>query len=92
MRTLIYFVLLEGSVFIGRQQLAPKFTVSSFGGGHVIRKARRIAEAFKGAVKDAVHGESSNSWHIQITTFVFHKNMLSNSLQRRGGGTLKQNV
>ena len=81
MWTLVSFVLCGVSVFIRRQQLTPKFSVSSFEGGHVHRKARRIAEAFKCAIKVVVHGEWSNSRHIQIMKLVFYKCMLSDTLK-----------
>ena len=79
MWTLVPFVLCGVSVFIRRQQLAPKLSFGSFGGGQVHRKARRAAEAFKGAIKAVVHGEWSNSRHIQIMELVFYKCLLSNS-------------
>jgi len=68
-------------VFIRRQQLPPKFSVSSFEGGHVHRKARRTAEAFKGAIEYVVHGECSNVRHIQIMELVFYKCMLSDTVK-----------
>jgi len=42
---------------IRRQQIAPKFSIFSFGGDQDKRKAQRATEAFKDAIKDVVHGE-----------------------------------
>ena len=85
MWTFGFLVVFGISVFIRRQQLAPKFSFGSFGGGHVHRKTRRIAEAFKGAIKDIVHGEWSNSGHIQVVELIFYKHMLLDSLWNRPG-------
>ena len=78
--TLVSLVFCGVSVFIRRQKLAPNVSFSSFKGGHVDRKAQRISEAFKGAIKDVVRGECSNSRHIQIMELVFYKWMLSKTL------------
>ena len=57
MRSHVFIVLSEVSVLIRRKQIAPKFSIFSFGGSEVKRKAQRIAETFKDAIKDVVHGE-----------------------------------
>ena len=80
MQILASSVLCKVSVLIRRQQLTPKFFFGSFGGGQIHRKTQRIAETFKGAIKDIVLDEFSNSWHIQITDLVFNKDMLSNGV------------
>ena len=85
MWTLVSFVLWGVSVFIRRQQLAPNFFVSPFRGGHVHRKAGRIVEAFKGAIKRIVYRECSNSRHVQIMELFFYKYMLSDSFWNRIG-------
>ena len=53
----VFIVLAEVSVLIRRQQIAPKSSIFSFRGSEVKRKAERIAETFKDAIKDVVHGE-----------------------------------
>lgn len=83
MRSHVFIVLSEVSVLITRQQIAPKFSTLSFGGSEVKRKAPRIAEAFKNAVKDVVHGGCSNSSHIQVMELVLWKLTLFNSLTER---------
>ena len=75
MRSLVFFIFLGVFVYLRRQQLAPKLSIGSFGRGQVNREARRIAEAFKGAVRDVVHCECSNVRHIQIMELVFNKHI-----------------
>jgi len=70
MRSHVFIVLSEVSVSIRRQQIAPKFSIFSFGGGQIERKTGRTAKAFKDAIKDVVHGECSNSSHIQVMEIV----------------------
>ena len=77
MRTVVSFVVLGVPVFFGRQQLAPQLSICSFGGGQVQRQTRRLAEAFKGAVKDVVHCVCSNCRHIQIMGVFFYENSLT---------------
>ena len=79
MRSHVFIVLSEVSVLIRWQQIAPKFSIFS----EVERKAQRIAETFKDAIKDVVHGEWFNSSHIQIMELVFWKLTLFNSLTER---------
>ena len=57
MRSHVFIVVSEVSVLIRRQQIAPKFFIFSFGDSEVKRKAQRIAETFKDAIKDVVHAE-----------------------------------
>ena len=57
MRSHVFIVLSEVSVLIRRQQIAPKFSIFSFRGSEVERKAQKMAETFKDAIKDVVHGE-----------------------------------
>ena len=83
MRSHVFIVLSEVSVPIRRQQIAPKFSIFSFGGGQVKRKAGRTAKAFKDAIKDVVHGECSNSSHIQIMELVLWELTLFKSLTNR---------
>ena len=70
MRSHVFIVLPEVSVPIRRQQIAPKFPIFSFGGGQIEGKTGRTAKAFKDAFKDVVHGECSNSSHIQMMELV----------------------
>ena len=83
MRSHVFFVLSEFSVPIWWQQIAPKFSILFFGGSEVKRKARRIAETFKDAIKDVVHVEWFNSSHIQVMELVFCELALFNSLTQR---------
>ena len=64
MCTYVSFVLCRVSVFIRRQQLAPKFPIGCLGSCQVHRKAQRISNAFKGTIKDAPYFHCSNSRHI----------------------------
>ena len=70
MRSHVLIVLSEVSVPIKRQQIAPKFSIFSFGGGQIERQTGGTAKAFKDAIKDVAHGECSNSSHIQIMELV----------------------
>ena len=89
MRSHVFIVLSEVSVLIRWQQIAPKFSIFSFQGSEVERKAQRIAETFKDAIKDVVHGVWFNSSHIQIMELVFWKLTLFNSLTERRAIWLK---
>ena len=80
MRALISFELCGVSVSIRRQQLAPKFSMDSFGGGQIHRKTQQIAETFKRTVKRIWHCYCSNSRHIQTVEFILNKFVLSKSL------------
>ena len=71
MRSNVFIVLSEVSVLIRRQQIAPKFSILSFGDSKVKRKAQSIADTFKDAIKDVVHAEGFNSSRIQIMEIVF---------------------
>ena len=82
-RSHVFFVLSNVSVLIRWQQIAPKFSILSFGGSKVNGKAPRIAETFKDAIKDVVHGGCSNLSHIQVMELVFCKLALFNSLTQR---------
>ena len=70
MRSGVFIVLSEVSVLIRREQIAPKFSILSFGGSAVNGKARRIAETFKDAIKDVVHDGCSNLSYIQVMQLV----------------------
>ena len=80
MRALISFELCGVSVSIRRQQLAPKFSMDSFGGGQINRKTQQIAKTFKRTVKRIWHCYCSNSRHIQTVEFILNKFVLSKSL------------
>ena len=75
MRSLISFVLWQVSVLVRRQQLAPKFSVSSFQGGQVYRKTQGVANAFQDTIKVVVSRWCSNCWHFQIMKLI-HGNQL----------------
>ena len=83
MRSHVFIVFSEVSVLIRWQQIAPKVSILSFRGSEVERKAQRIAETFKDAIKDVVHVKWFNSSHIQIMELVFWKLTLFNSLTER---------
>ena len=68
------------SVFVRREQLAPKLSVHSYRRGQVHRKTWRMTEALKCTVNVIINCVGSNSGDVQITEFFSHKHMLSNSL------------
>ena len=68
--SLVFSVIQGVSVFIRRQQLAPKFSIGVFVWGHVDREAKRVPEAFKGTVKVALCCRRSNSSCIQLMELV----------------------
>ena len=55
MRSLVYSVIQEVSVFVRRKQFAPKVTVGVLGCGQVDRLAKRVPEAFEGTVKVVIY-------------------------------------
>ena len=68
------------SVFVRREQLAPKLSVHSSRRGQVHRKTWRMTEALKCTVNAIIHCVGSNSGDVQITEFFSHKHILSYSL------------
>ena len=68
------------SVFVRREQLAPKLSVHSSRRGQVHRKTWRMTEALKCTVNAIINCIGTNSGNVQITEFFSHKHMLSNTL------------
>ena len=80
MGTLVFNEFSGVSVFVRREQLAPKLSVHSSRRGQVHRKTWRMTEALKCTVNAIIHCVGSNSGDVQITKFFSHKHILSNSL------------
>ena len=70
MVSLVFSVIQGVFVSVRRQQLAPKFTIGVLGGGQVDRQAKRVSEAFKGAVKVVNYCRVSNSRSIQVMELI----------------------
>ena len=71
MPTLVFVEVFGVAGLIGREKLAPKFSTGFFGGSQVHRKARRIVEAFKRAIKVVEYRDCSNFGYIQIVKLVY---------------------
>jgi len=70
MGSFVFSVIQGVSVYVGRQQLAPKLSIGIFEGGKIDRQAMRIPEAFKGTVKIVICCRRSNSSRIQVMELV----------------------
>ena len=77
MRTFVCFQLVDVSVFIRRQQLTPKLSISSFGRGHVYRKAQMTPAAFKQALHLVHYGDHPNMRNIKMIMLGFWKEPFS---------------
>lgn len=71
MRSHVFVVIFSVSVLIRGQQLAPKLSICSFGGGNVYGTAQSISDTFKCAIPLVVRCEYSDPSYIQIMEVVY---------------------